>query len=87
MTEDLIIYRKTIPGSLSEYAKIPEKNNSTDFRPDSILSYFRTEWKVLLAVTEPQMLFFDEITANLGAETEKEVLQALKRVAKRKNSE
>ena len=87
MTEDLIIYRKTIPGRAPEYAKISEKKNSTDFRPDSILSYFRTEWKVLLAVTEPQMLLLDEITANLDAETEKEVLQALKRVAKRKNSE
>lgn len=33
-------------------------------------------------MTEPQMLLFDEITVNLDAETEKEVLQALKRVAK-----
>ena len=34
------------------------------------------------AVAEPQMLLFDEITANLDAETEKAVLLALKRVAK-----
>ena len=33
-------------------------------------------------VAEPQMLLFDEITANLDAETEKAVLLALKRVAK-----
>ena len=35
-----------------------------------------------VAVAEPQMLLFDEITANLDAETEKAVLLALKRVAK-----
>ncbi|MGN8886529.1 ATP-binding cassette domain-containing protein [Blautia sp. HCP28S3_G10] len=44
------------------------------------------QWQLLsiarAAVTEPQMLLFDEITVNLDAETEKEVLQALKRVAK-----
>lgn len=37
--------------------KISEKNNSTDFRPDSILSYFRTEWKVLLAVTVSGLIY------------------------------
>ena len=51
MTEDLIIYRKTIPGRAPEYAKISEKKNSTDFR---------TEWKVLLAVT------FSGLIYNLG---------------------
>ena len=60
MTEDLIIYRKMIPGRAPEYAKISEKKNSTDFRPDSIFSYFRTEWKVLLAVT------FSGLIYNLG---------------------
>lgn len=57
MTEDLIIYRKTIPGRAPEYAKISEKKNSTDFRPDSIRSYFRTEWKVLLAVTVSGLIY------------------------------
>lgn len=44
------------------------------------------QWQLLsiarAAVAEPQMLLFDEITANLDAETEKAVLLALKRVAK-----
>lgn len=57
MTEDLIIYRKTILGRAPEYAKISEKKNSTDFRPDSIFSYFRTEWKVLLAVTVSGLIY------------------------------
>ena len=33
------------------------------------------------AVASPRLLLLDEITANLDAETEKEVLQALKRVS------
>ena len=33
------------------------------------------------AVTEPELLLLDEITANLDAETEKMVLQALRRAA------
>ena len=33
------------------------------------------------AVSEPKLLLLDEITANLDAETEQEVLQALKRVS------
>ena len=32
-------------------------------------------------MSEPKMLLLDEITANLDAETEQEVLQALKRVS------
>ena len=44
------------------------------------------QWQLLsiarAAVAEPQMLLFDEIMANLDAETEKAVLLALKRVAK-----
>ena len=43
------------------------------------------QWQLLsiarAAVAEPRMLLFDEITANLDAETEKEVIKALKRVA------
>ncbi len=43
------------------------------------------QWQLLsiarAAVAEPRMLLFDEITANLDVETEKEVLKALKRVA------
>ena len=34
------------------------------------------------AAAEPELLLLDEITANLDAETEKTVLQALKRVSK-----
>ena len=48
--------------------------------------FSRGQWQLLsiarAAVAEPQMLLFDEITANLDAETEKAVLLALKRVAK-----
>lgn len=43
------------------------------------------QWQLLsiarAAVASPRLLFLDEITANLDAETEKEVLQALKRVS------
>ena len=44
------------------------------------------QWQLLsiarAAAAGPQILLLDEITANLDAETEKEVLQALKRVSK-----
>ncbi len=43
------------------------------------------QWQLLsiarAAVTEPELLLLDEITANLDAETELEILQALKRVS------
>lgn len=43
------------------------------------------QWQLLFiaraAVASPRLLLLDEITANLDAETEKEVLQALKRVS------
>lgn len=43
------------------------------------------QWQLLsiarAAVADPQLLLLDEITANLDAETEKEVLQTLKRVS------
>ena len=43
------------------------------------------QWQLLsiarAAVASPRLLLLDEITANLDAETEKEVLQALKRVS------
>jgi len=43
------------------------------------------QWQLLsiarAAAASPRLLLFDEITANLDAETEKEVLQALKRVS------
>ena len=44
------------------------------------------QWQLLsiarAAVTNPQILLLDEITANLDAETERMVLQALKNVSK-----
>ena len=44
------------------------------------------QWQLLsiarAAVAQPALLLLDEITANLDADTEKSVLQALKRVAK-----
>ena len=44
------------------------------------------QWQLLsiarAAAAEPELLLLDEITANLDAETEKTVLQALKRVSK-----
>ena len=44
------------------------------------------QWQLLsiarAAAAGPQLLLLDEITANLDAETEKEVLQALKRVSR-----
>ena len=43
------------------------------------------QWQLLsiarAAVTNPQILLLDEITANLDAETERMVLQALKNVS------
>lgn len=47
--------------------------------------FSRGQWQLLsiarAAVASPRLLLLDEITANLDAETEKEVLQALKRVS------
>lgn len=46
------------------------------------------QWQLLsiarAAVAEPKILLLDEITANLDAETERHVLQALKRVSERR---
>ena len=60
-----------------------ENGFDTDCTPEL---FSQGQWQLLsiarAAVAEPKMLLFDEITANLDAETEKNVLLALKRVAK-----
>ena len=59
-----------------------EEGYETEFRPE----LFSQGQQQLLAITravaaEPDILLFDEITANLDADTEREVLRALKNVS------
>ena len=58
--------------------KMIDRNSGKDFS--------QGQWQLLsiarAAAANPRMLLLDEITANLDAETEKAVLQALKRVAR-----
>lgn len=67
---------------LSEAIEELEHGYDTICRPEL---FSQGQWQLLsiarAAVTEPSLLLLDEITANLDAETEKSVLQALKKVA------
>jgi len=59
-----------------------EKGYDTQCTPDL---FSQGQWQLLsiarAAAAQPELLLLDEITANLDAETEKAILQALKRVA------
>lgn len=67
---------------LREAIESMEKGYDTPCTPEI---FSQGQWQLLsiarAAAAEPKMLLFDEITANLDAETEKTVLTALKRVA------
>ena len=67
---------------LKEAIESMEKGYDTPCTPEI---FSQGQWQLLsiarAAAAEPKMLLFDEITANLDAETEKAVLAALKRVA------
>ena len=60
-----------------------EKGYDTPCTPEL---FSQGQWQLLsivrAAAAEPKLLLFDEITANLDAETEKAVLTALRRVAR-----
>ena len=59
-----------------------EQGNDT---PCTDALFSQGQWQLLsiarAAAAKPKLLLLDEITANLDAETEKEVLEALKRVS------
>ena len=59
-----------------------EKGYDTECSPEL---FSQGQWQLLsiarAAVAKPKLLLLDEITANLDAQTEAEVLQALKRVS------
>lgn len=89
----ITLYDETIPADrvkavaeltgLDDVIESSENGYNTKCTPEL---FSQGQWQLLsiarAAVAEPQMLLFDEITANLDAETEKAVLLALKRVAK-----
>ena len=91
--DQITLYDKTIPADrvkavaeltgLDDVIESSENGYDTKCTPEL---FSQGQWQLLsiarAAVAEPQMLLFDEITANLDAETEKAVLLALKRVAK-----
>ena len=91
--DQITLYDETIPADrvkavaeltgLDDVIESSENGYDTKCTPEL---FSQGQWQLLsiarAAVTEPQMLLFDEITANLDAETEKAVLLALKRVAK-----
>ena len=67
---------------LEEAIEHLEKGYDTPCTPEL---FSQGQWQLLsiarAAVAKPRLLLLDEITANLDAQTEKLVLQALKRVA------
>lgn len=91
--DQITLYDETIPADrvkavaeltgLDDVIESFESGYDTKCTPEL---FSQGQWQLLsiarAAVAEPQMLLFDEITANLDAETEKAVLLALKRVAK-----
>lgn len=91
--DQIALYDETIPADrvkavaeltgLDDVIESSENGYDTKCTPEL---FSQGQWQLLsiarAAVAEPQMLLFDEITANLDAETEKAVLLALKRVAK-----
>lgn len=91
--DQITLYDETIPADrvkavaeltgLDDVIENSENGYDTKCTPEL---FSQGQWQLLsiarAAVAEPQMLLFDEITANLDAETEKAVLLALKRVAK-----
>lgn len=91
--DQITLYDETIPSErvkavaeltgLDDVIESSENGYDTKCTPEL---FSQGQWQLLsiarAAVAEPQMLLFDEITANLDAETEKAVLLALKRVAK-----
>lgn len=91
--DQITLYDETIPADrvkavaeltgLDDVIESSENGYDTKCMPEL---FSQGQWQLLsiarAAVAEPQMLLFDEITANLDAETEKAVLLALKRVAK-----
>ena len=91
--EQITLYDETIPADLvkavAELTGLDDVIESSENGYDTKCTpelFSQGQWQLLsiarAAVAEPQMLLFDEITANLDAETEKAVLLALKRVAK-----
>ena len=91
--DQITLYDETIPADrvkavaeltgLDDVIESSENGYDTKCTPEL---FSQGQWQLLsiarAAVAEPQMLLFDEITANLDAETEKAVLLELKRVAK-----
>ena len=91
--DQITLYDETIPADrvkavaeltgLDDVIESSENGYDTKCTPEL---FSQGQWQLLsiarAAVAEPQILLFDEITANLDAETEKAVLLALKRVAK-----
>lgn len=91
--DQITLYDETIPAdrvkAVAELTGLDDVIESSENGYDTKCTlelFSQGQWQLLsiarAAVAEPQMLLFDEITANLDAETEKAVLLALKRVAK-----
>ena len=72
-----------VVAGLDDTIQTLEKGYDTVCSPEL---FSQGQWQLLsiarAAVAEPSILLLDEITANLDAQTEKEVLQALRRVSK-----